>query len=157
MVHACDTGHGGAVELSWSLRPVPGAGTTQFTGCHPDNVDDGWGIARIRLSWTLPDGSCPSQACSQPWNCDDNHGATGFDVPQGMANLLVSPECSNGALPAPDTYIAPAIVQRNVIRGETVSLGAVELVVAISRCNSAPLGNGNRGDLPCICGTPSGN
>jgi hypothetical protein len=147
MVHACDTGRGGAVELSWSLRPVPGAGTTQFTACHPDNRDAGWDIASIRLSWTLADGSCPAPACSQAWSCDDNHGATAFDVPRGIANLLVSPECSNGALPAPDTYIAPAIVQRNVIRGETVSLGAVELVVAISNCLQQP----------CICGTPSGN
>jgi len=147
MVHACDTGRGGAVELSWSLRPVPGAGTTQFTACHPDNPDAGWDIASIRLSWTLADGSCPAPACSQAWSCDDNHGATAFDVPRGIANLLVSPECSDGALPAPGTYIAPAIVQRNVIRGETVSLGAVELVVAISNCLQQP----------CICGTPSGN
>jgi hypothetical protein len=147
MVHGCDTGHGGAVELSWSLRPVPGAGTTQFTGCHPDVKSEGWDIARIRLRWTLADGSCPAQLCDQTFDCDANHGATGFDVPAGIANLLVAPECSDGNLPAPNTYIAPAIVQRNVIRGETVSLGAVELVVAISDCASRP----------CICGTPSGN
>jgi len=136
------------VELSWSLRPVPGAGTTQFTSCHPDDPEaEGWSIARIRLRWTLPDGSCPAPMCEQSFECDANHGATGFDVPAGIANLLVAPECSNGALPAPDTYIAPAIVQRNVIRGETVSLGAVELVVAISNCVQRP----------CICGTASGN
>lgn len=156
-VHGCDTGHGGAVELSWSLRPVPAAGTTQFTACHPDDPAAGWDIERIRLTWTLADGSCPSTVCTQTWPCDANHGATGFDVPAGIANLLVSPECSDGDLPAPNTYIAPAIVQRNVIRGETVSLGAVEIVVANTQCSSAALGNANHGDRPCICGTPSGN
>jgi len=65
-----------------------GAGTTQFTACHPDNPDAGWDIASIRLSWTLADGSCPAPACSQAWSCDDNHGATAFDVPRGIANLL---------------------------------------------------------------------
>src|SRR4051794_26924864 len=112
MVHACDTGQGGAVELSWSLRPVPGTGTTQFTACRPDDPEaEGWSIAKIRLRWTLADGSCPAPSCEQSWDCDTNHGATGFDVPAGIANLLVAPQCSNGALPAPDTYIAPAIVQ----------------------------------------------
>jgi len=91
--------------------------------------------------------------CSKDWNCDENHGATGFDLPEGIANLLVTPACSDGSLPAPDTYIAPAIVQRDVIRGETVSLGAVELVVATMKCKTAALGSPNAGTQSCICGT----
>jgi hypothetical protein len=91
--------------------------------------------------------------CLQDWDCDDSHGATGFELPEGLANLLVTPICSDGSLPAPETYIAPAIVQRDVIRGETVSLGAVELVVATTECVTAAMGSTNAGTKACICGT----
>lgn len=153
-VHACDTGRGGAVELSWKLRPMSGTSEDPFVRvCHPDRTQ-GWDVAMIRLSWTRSsDGACPMPPCSKDWNCDENHGATGFDLPEGIANLLVTPACSDGSLPAPDTYIAPAIVQRDVIRGETVSLGAVELVVATTKCKTAEMGSTNAGDQSCICGT----
>jgi hypothetical protein len=153
-VHACDTGRGGAVELSWKLRPMSGTSEDPFVRvCHPDRMQ-GWDVATIRLSWTRSsDGTCPMPPCSKDWNCDENHGATGFELPEGIANLLVTPACSDGSLPAPDTYIAPAIVQRDVIRGETVSLGAVELVVATTKCKTAAMGSSNAGDQSCICGT----
>ena len=74
------------------------------------------------------------------WRCDDNHGVTGFDLPEGEALLSVTPECAEGAAD-PATYSAPAPEQRNVILGDTVSLGAVELVLQVSYC----------GQQPCIC------
>jgi len=155
-VHACDTGRGGAVELSWKLRPMSGTSDQPFVqSCHP-GVSAGYDVGRIRLSWTrASDGACPMPPCLQDWDCDDNHGTTGFDVPEGVANLLVTPTCPDGSLPAPSTYIAPAIVQRDMIRGETVSLGAVELVVAVTKCKTAP-DSGNT-DQECICGTPAVN
>ena len=43
------------------------------------------------------------------------------------------------------TYIAPAPEQRAVIVGNTVSLGAVELIVEMSSCGDRP------GEQACIC------
>src|SRR5579859_6520711 len=50
-VHGCDRGSGGAVELSWSLRPASSPLRNEpFVGCD-GAVGSGWGpIAKIRLS-----------------------------------------------------------------------------------------------------------
>jgi hypothetical protein len=150
-VHACDLGTGGAVELSWAFRPASGPGSgsgsnAKFVGCEArDNQNNlTRAITRVRLHWTVP-GSTP---CSRAWTCDANHGATRFEVPQGTANLTLTLECGD---PTPglsecaddhpagtDTYIAPAIVQRDSIRGEVITLGAVELVVSDAACPSEP-------------------
>src|SRR5215831_12614251 len=120
-VHGCATGTGGAVELSWKLRPASSASTDKFVDCQPDSTDDGWGpVTAIRLDWRVGDA-----AGSHDWTCSDNHGATGFDLPVGVADLLVTPECGDAEHRQPaaqDTYIAPATLQRRVTRGETVSL-----------------------------------
>jgi hypothetical protein len=147
-VHACDLGSGGAVELSWSLRPASSAMTAKFVGCEGRDSSGSliWAITQIQLHWQV--GSVTG---SKAWSCDANHGATGFEIAPGPANLWVTPACgpaqttppSDDDVPAaPDTYIAPAIVQRDVIRGETVTLGAVELVVSVATCPQPPL---------CVC------
>jgi hypothetical protein len=142
-VHACDLGSGGAVELSWSLRPASSAVTDKFVGCEDSHSPPAWAVEGIRLHWQVGDATC-----SRAWSCGNNHGATGFEIPPGIANLWLTPECALGPPTcddiqpaAPDTYIAPAIVQREVIRGEAVTLGAVELVVSVAACPNEP----------CIC------
>jgi len=137
LVHGCDTGSGGAVELSWKLRPVSSAQTDKFVGCTDDSQPPKWSVDRIRLHWEVA-----GEVGAHDWACDDNHGATGFELPQGPAELSITPECSPTIPAAPGTYIAPAAVQRDVIRGETVSLGAVELVVTVLGCPA------------CVCPTP---
>ena len=148
-VHACDLGTGGAVELSWALRPASGPGSgsgsnDKFVHCEgsKDQVVVR-AITRVRLHWQVG-----SMACSRAWSCDDNHGATRFEVPQGIANLTLTLECGTATpglgeceddQPAcSTTYIAPAIVQRDSIRGEVITLGAVELVVSDAACPSEP-------------------
>lgn len=155
LVHGCDTVRGGAVELSWKLRPASSATQQPFARkCERDSsLPEAWGpIAKIRLDWTKSDGTCPSPPCDDAWNCDDNHGATGFVLPDGLANLSITPECAihhddgspdTYAPAAPGSYIAPALVQRDVIRGEIVSLDAIELVVVVTDCARRT----------CICGT----
>jgi hypothetical protein len=145
-VHGCTVGSGGAVELSWALRPTSSGSNAKFADCtEQDRPDPRWSISRVRLHWQDGDTTC-----SHAWDCNDNHGATGFELPTGPANLWLTLECGMDPHPAlcaddqaasPDSYIAPAIVQRNVIRGETVTLGAVQLVVSIESC---PLS-------PCVC------
>jgi hypothetical protein len=131
---ACTDVHGGAVELSWKLRPASSMLPDKFVSCDSGQPMTG-AVTRIRLHWDVG-----GETGTQAWRCDDNHGVTGFDLPEGEALLNVTPDCA--LRPAdPATYTAPAPERRRVISGDTVSLGAVELVLQVSYC----------GDQPCIC------
>ncbi len=138
----CDTVEGGAVELSWKLRPGSSSLEDKFVDCDSERAGTG-PVTEIRLHWEVEnDNPDPTgKTGSASWLCRFNHGVTGFALPEGTANLWVTPECASGPA-APSTYLAPAIVQRTVIRGDTVSLGAIELVVTVAGCDTAP----------CICG-----
>jgi hypothetical protein len=132
-VYGCNTVDGGAVELSWKLRPASGSNDI-FVNCDTGVVGAN-PVTRVRLDWQV--GNTTGVAT---WSCTDYHGVTGFDLPPGTALLSVSPECSGGVA-ATNTYTSPAAEQRMVIAGNTVSLGAVELVVEVTRCD----------EQPCIC------
>jgi len=132
-VHGCTTVDGGAVELSWKLRPSSGA-SADFIDCASGLPGTG-AVTEIRLTWTVGD-----ETASRSWKCVDGHGVTKFELPEGQALLAVSPVCASGPASV-DTFIAPAPEQRRVIVGDTVSLGAVELVLQVSDCNRQP----------CIC------
>lgn len=134
-VHGCDTVNGGAVELSWKFRPASSSLEDKFVNC--DSKQDGTNpVTAIRLQW--PEGN---QVQHDEWPCDDSHGVTGFALPPGPTLFSVVPLCGVDAPADPDSYIAPAAEQRNVILGDTVSLGAIELVVLVSYCDAQP----------CIC------
>ncbi len=157
-VHGCDMGTGGAVELSWKLRPASSGLAEKFVEC--DSMQNGTGrVQKIRLHWTDPSGSCdPPEKCTKDWECDDSHGATAFDLPTGSTELSIEPLCAPVPglpelwLPDAATYIAPATLLRNVVAGQTVSLGAVELVVSVSGCITADSDtNPNAGTSACIC------
>jgi hypothetical protein len=92
-------------------------------------------VTHIRLDWEVE-----GLPAFRQWRCEDDHGVTGFELPEGRALLSVSPVCVSGAA-ALETYTAPAPEQRNVIAGNTVSLGGVELLLEVSSCQ----------DRPCIC------
>lgn len=128
------------MELSWKLRPASSSLEDKFVDCVSQfaSIDP---VTRIRLHWRVDGG----EEVTKSWPCDDNHGVTGFDLPPGTADLWVSPDCPDGPAAA-NTYIAPAVLQRTVTVGETISLGAVELVVFTSYCST---------DQPCICFNPA--
>jgi hypothetical protein len=131
---ACDTVDGGAVELSWKLRPASSDLDNKFVDCN--SGEDGTGpVVAIQLRWLVGDVEG-----SDEWSCGDSHGVTGFALPPGSALFSVVPVCDFGPATT-DSYIAPPVEQRNVILGNTVSLGAIELVVNVSYC----------GPQPCIC------
>ena len=148
LVHGCDTVSGGAVELSWKLRPASSSLEDKFVDCNSGKPGTGE-VRDIVLHWVVE--GVPGE---QSWRCEFNHGVTGFDLPEGMpgamAQLWVTPACVGGDA-APDTYISPAIVERKVVRGETVSLGAVELVVAVSECRDPENPGAQPDRRPCIC------
>ena len=137
---------GGAVELSWKLRPASSSLDDKFVNCNSGKARTG-PVSDIVLHWVV-NGAEGATA----WPCDFNHGVTGFDLAEGTAQLWVTPACVGGDA-ASDTYIAPAMVQRRVVRGETVSLGAVELVVAVSECRDPDGPADQQGLRPCICCT----
>jgi hypothetical protein len=137
VVHAaCTDVTGGAVELSWRLRPASGSSTTQpFIDCTSGLPGTG-PVTGVLLTWDV-DG----KPGSVTFDCNANHGVTRFVLPPGNALLSVAPVCASGPA-APGTYIAPAPEQRTVNVGDTVSLGAVELVLQVSSCSVTQ---------PCIC------
>lgn len=136
-VHGCESVNGGAVELSWKLRPSSSSEDDKFVNCNSGKVGAG-AVTAIRLTWTVDGATSFDQ-----WRCDDEHGVTKFDLPPGTASLTVTPRCGPDFErdPEPASYIAPALEQRQVIVGDIVSLGAVELVVVVSYC----------GQQACIC------
>ena len=134
-VHGCTAGTGGAVELSWRLRPASSSLPDKFLDCTAPSVSDRGSVTRIRLDWSVGEDTG-----SVDWKCTDNQGVTGFDLPSGIATLSVSPVCASGD-PLPSTYIAPPPEQRDVLPGHTITLGAVELVLQVNSCSQQP----------CIC------
>ncbi len=142
-VHGCDTVEGGAVELSWKLRPASSSLPDKFVDCRSGKPNT-TPITKMRLEWSVRTEDDQTVTGSDEWPCDDSHGVTGFDLPPGTALLSVKPICAqvpNEYDALPGSYIAPAAEQRRVRLGDTVSLGAVELVVVVSYC----------AEQPCIC------
>jgi hypothetical protein len=130
VVHGCVNVQGGAVELSWELRARAGS-TRTFLDCQLLLEPNGrTHIAAIELVWDVA-----GVAASRTWPCGNEHGVTGFELPEGPALLSVRPICDNGVAAAANTYTAPAPEQRQVIVGNTVSLGGVELLLEVSSCN----------------------
>lgn len=129
VVSGCTEVDGGAAELSWKLRPASSGLEDKFVQC--DSGKPGTGpITRMRLVWEVGE-----ETDFEEWPCGDSYGVTGFALPEGLALFSVVPICESG--PAdPASYIAPAVERRNVILGNTVSLGAIELVVQVSTCDT---------------------
>lgn len=136
LLAACQGVSGGAVELSWALRPASSDNPNKFIDCAL-NGGTTTALTAIRLVWTSADG----ETSSDSWNCTDNHGVTGFALAPGDTLLSVVPECGVHIAANPLTYTSPAPVVRAVHAGDTVSLGAVQLVLQVSSCDLQP----------CIC------
>jgi hypothetical protein len=141
LVHGCEDVNGGAVELSWKLRPASSSLEDKFVDCYPGKLGTN-PVTHIRLDWEVRDQASVVHTGSDAWLCSENHGVTGFDLPEGAALLRVTPLCEEGEA-NPASYIAPAAEQRRVIVGDTISLGAVEIVVVVTICDETQ---------PCICG-----
>jgi hypothetical protein len=131
VVHGCADVNGGAVELSWKLRAATGSDLT-FLDCAITLQPTGERVqvAKIQLEWRVGDVDGV-----RSWPCDDDHGVTKFELPEGQALLSVSPICSNDAVALASTFRAPAPEQRKVIVGNTINLGGVELLLEVSSCD----------------------
>jgi hypothetical protein len=150
LVHGCEDVNGGAVELSWKLRPASSSLEDKFVDCAPGMIEDVFinPVVKMRLDWEVRVGTSVSTG-AKAWDCTDNHGVTNFELPAGDALLTVTPLCAvdpedptSYFSADPMSYIAPAAEQRSVIVGDTVSLGAVEIVVVVKDCDPMH---------PCIC------
>jgi hypothetical protein len=142
LVHGCTDVKGGAVELSWKLRAAAGAPEAFVTCNSAGELLDSNGVllednvlTQIRLHWQGETGDPGSVS----FQCSASHGVTTFEVTPGNTLLWVRPVCGAGAAsfepdPNDGTYVVPAPAQRTVIAGDTVSLGAVEIVLQVSEC-----------------------
>lgn len=122
---ACYDVTGGAAELSWSLFDVEG----DKVSCGAVDVD------QVRLCWaaTAPGGALPStcrSAQQDDFACGDEHGATGFSLPEGATAFWVVPVCADGAVADPGTFQTPAPIVRDVQDGRVVTLTSLAIVVA---------------------------
>jgi hypothetical protein len=146
----CEAGTGGAVELSWKLRPNSSELGDKFVDCERggDEPADRHPVKWIQLNWNVTGANVAPGTGSgkEAFHCDDNHGVTGFALPVGTASLWVTPTCNDQPYADPaasSTFIAPAPVIREVKAGQTISLNAVELVITVfPGCTT---------DQPCIC------
>lgn len=133
----CDAVTGGAAELSWKLRPASSSLPDKFVEC--DSGKEGaQPILEMRLVWESQ--TTEGLEGFEQWPCSDSHGVTAFTLPAGPAHFAVVPVCEFGVAEA-SSFIAPAPEDRLVIRGDTVSLGAIELIVHVTDC----------GVHTCIC------
>jgi hypothetical protein len=90
----CEDVHGGAVELSWKLRPASSSLEDKFVGCKPQQPGTN-PVTHIRLEWEVIDQARVTHTGADEWECTDNHGVTGFALPEGQALLTVKPWCEN--------------------------------------------------------------
>ncbi len=141
----CTRVDGGAVELSWKLRPASGPASdpkNPFLDCNitqnGKELPDTSPVSEIEIAWS----PCTGERCTARWDCTQNHGVTGFDLDEGDALLTITPVCADGPA-SPLSYEAAAPIQRSVVTGNIVNLGAVELVLQVSSCDPAT--------HPCIC------
>ena len=121
VLHGCTNVTGGAVELSWDLETVTGS---PVHDCLHDSASGTDRITTMRLWWQVN-----LTRDSHEFDCRDNHGVTGFDVPPGQALLWVEPQCAPGTPVCPQDYIAPAPLERTITLGDVVELHAVEIEV----------------------------
>ena len=126
------------MEVASGVERAPG----KFVNCR--SGEDGTGaVTAIRLDWAvdvLVNGVVEQQIDSEAWPCGDSHGVTGFVLPEGSALFSITPLCDSGPADT-SSFVSPAAEQRRVIVGDTVSLGALELIVQVSNCDVQP----------CIC------
>ena len=76
-VHGCENVNGGAVELSWKLRPASSSLEEKFVGCAPTKSEGRRGIVvSMRLDWEVRDSQAGVPTGARSWECTDNHGVT---------------------------------------------------------------------------------
>jgi hypothetical protein len=137
---ACTRVDGGAVELSWKLRPASGPASdpnNPFLNCDIGLPMTG-PVSEIEIAWS----PCAGDRCTARWECTQNHGVTGFDLDEGDTLLTITPVCADGPA-AQASYVPATPIERSVVTGNIVNLGAVELVLQVSSCDPTT--------HPCIC------
>lgn len=126
---ACVDVNGGAVELSWSLRTLAG---DSVESCSAASIE------AVRLCWQpLGDGGgeggarCRSERF-RSFPCEDESGATRFELPPGPTSLWIEPVCDDGLPAALGTYQVPPPIVRTVSTGDVVTLSS--LLIAVDPC-----------------------
>lgn len=148
---ACVEVNGGAAELSWSLRT--------FEGVQNDCALSG--IDMVRLCWRSMDGELDAGtsvplACipeqSMDFSCESNRGVTDFAIASGWQIFWVVPVCTDGNVPAENTYEVPPPLVRKVEPGSVVTLKS-QLIVAYETQSGAACSD----TCPCMSRADGGH
>jgi hypothetical protein len=175
----CTSANGGAVDLSWRLKPAagfsePSALGDSFVDCdNQGTLTDSMGnsiqgvgkLTAIRLYWQVADQLGPADASLvryEDFECSTENGVTNFEIPPGSALLYVAPLCAGSGSAGSNVeanscaYTAPAPVERTMVAGQTVELGALEIVLdvgtgsaGLNSCMS--IGSALPKEKTCIC------
>jgi hypothetical protein len=146
---ACVQIDGGAVELSWSIRTFDGCPAScnlrgkdeQCNNIPGADFDD---ISEVRICWeALGDagelridcGRDPMKNDNSRFACAQEHGVTGFEIPEGATAIWIEPLCKDtGLTPPPDRYEVPAPIVRNITSGAVTTLNALLIVTDPEAC-----------------------
>jgi hypothetical protein len=132
---SCVEVEGGAVELAWVLRTPLGHAVSS---CECANPPIKW--VRLRLAGrsgaVLGTDPCAGRdACR--FACKGSNGTTPLDIPEGEYDISVEPlDASGGLITREDgTRATPEPITRTVSWGQSVDMGAVQIVTACAeRC-----------------------
>jgi hypothetical protein len=137
-VFLCTTGlscvevEGGAVELAWTLRTPDGSARVACAEAQ---------IAEIRVCWQPVEGepAVDWPACSperqRAFSCAAERGVSRFEIAPGRTQFWIEPVCEDGAVAAPETYVVPRPIAREVQDGKVSTLDA--LLIVASRTSRA--------------------
>ena len=116
----CVDVRGGAVELSWTIRTEEG-GSCSCARAEIDRIE----LLATPCDLLESDGTCvgsPQHRNAWTWSCQESHGTTLFDIPEGRWGFKIEAFTMND-LPA-EAAVPPPIV-RDVVTGEVAMLDAL--------------------------------
>jgi hypothetical protein len=126
----CVDVRGGAVELSWTIRTEEG-GSCSCARAEIDRIE----LLGTRCDHLLSGGICGAPCPNNPdmicpagperlitWTCEEGHGTTVFDIPEGRWAFEIEAVTMNG-LSAQAAVPEPIV--RDVVTGEVAMLDAL--------------------------------
>jgi hypothetical protein len=124
---------GGAVELSWTVRPIDGMTDLDDWADCARGTDTLAEVALCARACTIvSDGACVGEVTCpvHAWPCERRHGSTLFEIVAGRKELWIEVRCADGARA---DVLVPEPIVRDIADGEVTQLHAVLISVPVDR------------------------
>src|SRR3972149_6976577 len=122
----CIDVNGGAVELSWTIRAV--GGDQRQRHCQDASGHGPIGAVRLVANQVECGAGCAERRPA-PWACDDYHGTTRFEIPEGKWSLAIAVQCQNGTDATEPGVRVPDPIVRDIRFGEVAQLNALIILL----------------------------